>query len=184
MMPSDITDAALFSLLENINEGIIVYTSEKIIWVNGSLVNMLSYDSPDDFIGKNIFSFIDFSNIQHATSQIEQLYMGKKLTGGVYKVKTKDGSLIPIVSRGSVLENGGEPTLISFIRLVSDEPIEAHLDISVPMLVNEVATALTVIRGYLELLHENPDDMSVKASYFEAITLNLNRIEENLLKFK
>ena len=184
-MPSEIPNETFFSLLETINEGVIIYNSEKILWINSSLVNLLGYDSPDDFIGKNVLNFIHFSNVQHATSQIEQLYMGKKLTGGVYKAKKKDGSLIPIVSRGSVLTNLSESALISFVRSIADEPTKVSLDISMPMLVNEVATALTVIRGYLDLLQENPDGKpETSASYYDAIMLNLNRIEETILKFK
>ena len=108
-----------------------------------------------------------------------------RATGGVYKAKKKDGSLIPIVSRGSVLTNFSESALISFVRSIADEPTKVSLDISVPMLVNEVATALTVIRGYLDLLQENPDGKpETSASYYDAIMLNLNRIEETILKFK
>ena len=83
------------------------------------------------------------------------------------------------------MTNLSESALISFVRSIADEPTKVSLDISVPMLVNEVATALTVIRGYLDLLQENPDGKpETSASYYDAIMLNLNRIEETILKFK
>ena len=185
-MRSELSLEDFFHLLENINEGIIVYNSEKIFWINSYLVKLLGYDSSADFIGKNILSFISADNIQHGTAQISKLYEGQRMTGGVYKVRKKDGSYCTIVTHGSVIQNLDELVLISFVRPIENEPSSDLLGVTVPMLLHEAATSLTVIRGYLDLLRNSTEEDSdtVRVKYFDIIEQNIQRIEETLLNLK
>ena len=185
-MGSDISLENIYRTLESINEGIILYNSEKIFWINSYLVKLLGYDSANDFVGKNILSFIAADNIQHGTAQISKLYEGQRMTGGVYKVKKKDGSFRTVVTHGSVIQNLDDLVLISFVRPIENEPSSDILGVTVPMLLHEAATSLTVIRGYLDFLRNNSgeDSDAVRARYFDIIEQNIQRIEETLLNLK
>jgi len=126
-------------LFENFYEAVLIYNSEKIFWVNESLVKLMGYDSPDEFIGNNILSFIHPDTLQHATVEMKKLYEAEKRTGGVYKVRKKDGTFKTVVSRGSILPNLDETVLVSIVRSIEEDPGDAVLGVTESGVRNEIA---------------------------------------------
>lgn len=167
-------------LFENFYEAVLIYNSEQILWVNEPLVKLMEYDSPDEFIGNNILSFIHPDNIQHGSVQIKKLYEEKERTGGVYKIRKKDGTYKTVVSRGTILPNLDDTILVSIVRSIEEDPSDAVLGVTESVVRNEIASALTVIVGYLDLLRDNDKEGSELTEWFEAIYKNVQRIEEAL----
>ena len=167
-------------LFENFYEAVLIYNSEQILWVNEPLVKLMEYDSPDEFIGKNILSFIHPYNLQHASAQIKKLYEEDERTGGVYQVRKKDGTYRTVVSRGTILPNLDDTILVSIVRSIEEDPSDAVFGVTDSGVRNEIASALTVIVGYLDLLRDNDNEGSELTEWFDAINKNVQRIEETL----
>jgi PAS domain S-box-containing protein len=136
------------------DDAILIYDSEKIHWVNQALVSLIGYDSREEVIGKNILSFLDPTSTQEATNQIQRLYQGVKITGGVYTVIKKDGTKVSVVSRGTQLPSSDAMLLISIVRPVEEDPIDADRGFSDFRVKHEISTSLTVVKGYVDLLKE------------------------------
>ena len=97
-------------------------------------------------------------------------------------MRKKDGTFKTVVSRGSVLPNLDGTILVSIVRSIEEDPGDAVLGVTESGVRNEIASALTVIVGYLDLLreYENDKKCSELAVWFDILYENIQRIEEAL----
>jgi PAS domain S-box-containing protein len=182
-------DASSYSqfstFFDNLNEAVGIYTSEKILFVNKAFIQLLGYDSPDDFLEKNILDFVHLDDLQRSTLGIMTRLESGKGTQGVVRFRKKDGTYLAVEGRGSIHQWLGLNAFISIYRKIEaqNDDDSAVKDMGY---MNEIRSSLTVIQGYNELL---TDDQYISENpkydqWLQIINQNINKINEILTKIE
>ena len=165
-----------FEFLGTLNESIVVYNREKVIWANQKVANMMKYDSPDEILGTSPFShvhpdlLIDFQkNVESRTDKLIK-------TSGLWRLRCKDGSYKTVQSNGSVYVHEGESYLVSIFREPAHQVKHSY---SSSQLQHDLLTPLTVARGFLDILLEKCKNSEDK-KYLNAMSESCSKMEKTI----
>ena len=167
-----------FEFLGTLNESIVVYNQDRVVWVNQKVCNMLKYETSEGLIGTSPFSHIHPDLLIDFQKNIESWYDNQITTSGLWKLRCKDGEYKTIQSNGSVYIHDGEPYLVSILREPA-HPIEHGYSSS--QLQHDLLTPLTVARGFIDILLEKCVNVEDK-KYLEAMRKSCSKIEANIRK--
>ncbi len=167
------------ALFENINEAVLVFNLEEIVWVNRQALGLFGCPEFVDeiyFLNNMIRESSDVFE-----SDLNRLLVGEK-TEGVFKIKHPDGSEIILVSRAFNLSNAPGELMAAFIHELPPNLIDVG---DIDIVKHEVLTPLSVIKGYVELFTSLKDsDYEYDAEEFWlVIKRNIDRLEKALLTY-
>ncbi len=165
-----------FGFLGTLNESIIVYTRDKVVWANQKVSNMMKYDSPEAIIGTSPFNHVHPDLLIDFRKNVETRSEAALPTSGLWKLRCKDGSYKTIQSNGSVYVHDGESYLISIFRAPA-HPIEHRYSTS--QLQHDLLTPLTVARGFLDILLDKCKNSEDK-KYLDAMSESCLKMEETI----
>lgn len=164
--------------LETLNESIIIYTDDKVIWANKQLSDFLGYDSPDEVIGTHPFSHVHPDNLLDIEKNTKIRMRESIKSSGHWKLRTKQGTYKSVFSNGSTNDIDGKRYLVSIIREPS-RPIPQTYSSS--ELQHDLLTPLTIAKGYLEILREKATDHDT-IKHLNTVSDSCNKLEENIRK--
>lgn len=167
-----------FRFLDTLNESIVVYDKEHVVWANDKVTRMMKYDDPEEIIGISPFSFIHPDHLIDLQKNIELRTSQPQNTSGLWKLRCKDGSYKAIHANGSVFMDGDKPYLVSILR--ETENLKVHSQTS-SMIQHDLLTPLTVAKGYMEILMEkakDPEDIK----RFAVMDENCRKMEETVIE--
>ena len=174
----------LLPMFEVLNEAIIISDNEKYLWTNEVYAKLRGYDSPDELIGKSIFSEIHPDEVQENVRVIAERNRTGDKTRGIWRLRRKDGSYMPIIAHSSLLDDLDQRVTMTIVRPVDVAQGDIVPKISEAGMTHEIRSALTVIAGYIELIrvHKAVSLSPELEKWFEIIDQNLTRIAENAPK--
>jgi two-component system, sporulation sensor kinase A len=163
-----------------LNEAIVIFDKEKYLWVNEAYATLRGYDSPDEIIGTSIFNGIHPDEAQENVRVLAERARTRKSTKGIWRVRKKDESYQPVVAHSSLLPDPENVITIAIIRPVDDEKRDIMPVISMAGITHEINSALTVVKGYHELLRDQDGTQlnSEQEKWFDVIDQNIKRIED------
>lgn len=169
-------------VFNTLNEAIIIFDTEKYLWANDAFAKIRGYDSPNELIGQSIFSNVHPDEIQEHTRVMAERSRTRENSKGVWRLRKKDGSYIPIIAHTSIIPDSNRGISVAIIRPVDVVQGDIIPKINEAGVRNELSSALTVIYGYLELLmdHEAVSLFPELRKWFKAIDGNVNRIKATI----
>lgn len=164
--------------LSTLNESIVVYNKEKVVWANDKVTELMKYSSPDEIIGTSPFIHVHPDLLIDFQKNVETRTKTPQPTSGLWKLRCKDGSYRTIHSNGSVIVLDGKTYLISIFR----DPV-SHIEhrYSSSQLQHDLLTPLTIAKGYIEILQNRNDDPESQRC-IEAIQESCKKMESTITK--
>jgi PAS domain S-box-containing protein len=174
-----ISEERLRLLLQNINDGIIVHdvshdSPRRILEVNDRVCEMLGY-SPEEFLQMSIQD-LDVPEQQANVAAISDLLFSRKYAIFETELIKKDRQRIPVEISSRLFELQGKPTVLAFIRDITDrkatelamenysleltrfaeilQKTNDKLNLMNSITRHDILNQLTLILGYLELMKE------------------------------
>ena len=164
-------------VFEILNEAIVMYDTEKYIWMNDAYAQLRGYDSPRELIGTSIYDGIHPSEIQENIRAIAERVRTGKGSEGFWRLKKKDGSYLNVIGYASILPSLDNQITVAIIRPAKESVL---FNVSKGDFIHEIQSPLTVIQGYLSLIHEHENVIMIKEvdKWFDIINRNIVRIGE------
>ncbi len=114
------TDARQRQILEASPDGIVVVREGRFVNSNRRAVEMLGYERMEDLVGRSISDFVDVTEQAAARDRSLRAEGGERLSPREYRAIRKDGGLFPVEVTSIPIEFDGKPSVLSFVRDVSD----------------------------------------------------------------
>ncbi len=170
-------------VFEILNEAIVIFDSETILWTNEAYLTMMGY-APDEIIGKPALGRVHPDEVQEAIRNISEYTSTGERSSGTWRIRKKDGSYMTIVSHTSVLPGLEKTVTVSIVRPVDHAQSDIVSKITEAGLQHEIQSSLTVIVGYLDLLkvHENITMSPDLERWFSNIDKHIQKIDDYLQK--
>ncbi len=108
-------------LLEILNEAIVIYDFEKILWANEEYAQLRGYDSPTEIIGLRTYDTVHPDEVEAARKASQDRAQKGKKTRGAWTMRNKDGSYRVLVSHATPL-----PSLDNTITMAIVRPVEEN----------------------------------------------------------
>ena len=90
-------------LLEILNEAIVIYDNDRIIWANEDYAKLRGYVKATDVIGTSMRDAVHPEEFNDAKKALLERARTGKGTKGTWRVKQKDGSYRPLVCHTTAL---------------------------------------------------------------------------------
>ncbi len=113
------------TLVENIRDGVIVHSSNKIVYVNPASIDIIGQGEPEEFfLGRNIDEFIHPDSMKDIKKRVKLIYE-KKINVGLIEEKfiRTDGKTILTEVMASRIDYDGKPASLVVFRDISDKKI-------------------------------------------------------------
>lgn len=178
-MPENASYRDFIPVFETLNEAIVVFDHETILWVNEPYLEMMGYTA-DEIIGRPLLDRVHPDETQEAIRNISSYTkMGSK-SSGVWRIRKKDGTYLTLVSHTSIIPDHERTVTVSIVRPLDRVHPDPTHKITEAGLHHEVQTSLTLILGYLELLqeHENVTMSPELERWFSQIHQGIQRIND------
>ncbi|OLN22029.1 PAS domain-containing sensor histidine kinase [Domibacillus antri] len=172
-------------LVELLPEAVMIYTNEKILYVNKAAEIMLAAQEKNEVIGRSVFSFILADYQQLSTQHIEEVYKEKQpVMQSEKELKRLDGKVIACeVSSLYIVFEGGEAVLSIIKDLTEQKEQTARLLQKSEKLAivgqlaagiaHEIRNPLTSLKGFIQLSRMQDEH---KQEYFDIMLTELDRI--------
>lgn len=108
-------------LLEILNEAIVIYDDERILWANEEYARLRGYDRATEVIGLGTYSTAHPDEVDDAKEIIRERERTGKKTKGTWRMRKKDGSFVVLSSHSTVLPNLDNKIILAIVR-----PVEAE----------------------------------------------------------
>lgn len=171
-------------IVEHSPDAVVITRQELILFANDTAVKLVGAAEKTDLIGKTIFDFMDHRFLEVAQRQINAIENGAAVEFIEETLVRKDGKTIEIEIKAIPAIYQNEPALHIIIRDISERKrTQEYLLQSEKLSVagqlaagiaHEIRNPLTAIKGFLQLMNT---EMDSKASYFDIIHSEMNRIE-------
>ena len=158
------------SLVENMPEYIIVYTSVgKILYVNPATVKVMGY-SENEFIGTSIFSYITPESRDEATTTMAARWEMGRSSGDELDIVTKDGLRRSVIVKGTPIQFHNGPAILLLLNDITDRKlsenalrqVNAQLNLLSSITRHDILNQLLALKGYIKLSREvidNPEKL-------------------------
>jgi PAS domain S-box-containing protein len=174
------------AIASSINATYISDMDGNITYVNSSFLKMLKYDSESEILGKPLMNFLQMED--RVIEVIETLYDKGSWIGELVGKKKDHSSFDVEVSTNMVRDDSGKPICMmgSFIDIserklaeLAKKELEEKRANFISMTNHELKTPLTAIRGFIEILEDRIDELSLERrdKCIEIIKRNVYRLQ-------
>ena len=170
-------------VFETLNEAIVIFDNETILWTNEAYLNLMGY-APEDIIGKPTLGRVHPDEVQEAIRNISEYTRTGEGSSGTWRIRKKDGTYKTIISHTSVLPGLEKTVTVSIVRPVDSAQGDIVSKITEAGLHHEIQSSLTVIVGYLELMkvHEDITMSPAMERWLSNIEKHIQKIDDLLQK--
>jgi PAS domain S-box-containing protein len=164
--------------------GLIFTDSERHITnANRKFLKMLGYKMSEVKEKKlELISVVPVTYHQQKSETIKKIL--KFGYGGPIEIEIahKDGSLVPVLLSGIILDPEEKSFLFLFVDLTEQKKLERKKDEFISIASHEIKTPLTIIKGYLQLLNQKSANNNYKdfPKYMSVLTREVNKLTDLL----
>lgn len=165
---------------EGLNDSIVVYTRETLLWCNQKFVELLGYQSSADLIGTKPLKHVSSDYHNESTNTFNHLFTTRKSgNGSLISILKKDGSSISCFVKSAVKTRSGFDFIVSIFRPFESSAVDERMIRFMNVFKHEVNTPISVILGYADMIQQlhggtlHPEVVK----FLELIMKNAQRIE-------
>lgn len=166
-------------LFENSTNGVILHKDGQILYANKSTINLLGYDSVEDFDMKTIYEFYDEKELKYIKEKYTKMEKEKKSKRIDEEIIIDSfGKRIPISNTSSFFLYKEKGAVLSVLTDMTNEKkietLKKDIQKNIKIL-NDTKEFNSLIRGFfINMSHELKTPINVMYSAIQAINMELN----------